>query len=161
MIKRLIVGGVAVLAVGGSIWGVSGQDHTKRNTAGTVVTAGQLGVFVMHLGDCFSSIPNGTTRVSTLESVPCTSPHHWQDVYKGTLSDLTFDDKILRSESRALCISQITSLAKKWNQTIAHEYATAQGNDLTPTVESWAKGDRTVDCVLGNETISYTDSVMP
>lgn len=110
MLKRIIVGGVAVLAIGGGIWGVSGQDHTKRDTTGTVVAAGQLGVFVTHLGDCFQSLPNHETGISTVEAVPCTSPHHWQVVYKGTMTDSTFNHPIQATETQNLCVQQITAL---------------------------------------------------
>ena len=166
MIKRLIVGGVAVIAVGGSIWGVSGQDHTKRDTAGTVVTAGQLGVFVTHLGDCFLSLPGGSgnapaVKVSTVEAVPCTSPHHWQVVYKGVVTDPAFDSQKLMTESDALCTSKISSLAKNLSQTTLSEYTDATESIMTPTVESWAKGDRAVDCLSGSETVLYSDSLIP
>ena len=160
MLKRLIVGGAAVLAVGGTIWGVAGQDHTKRDSVGAVVTAGQLGVFVTHLGDCFQSLPVGTTRVSTVNAVPCTSPHHWQDFYKGTIADATFDDQAISQESQTICGEKITAIAQSWTPQLAHEYKDALGNDFTPTSESWAAGDRAIDCILGSESISYSDSML-
>ena len=149
-----------MLAVGGSIWGVSGQDHTKRDTAGSIVTAGQLGVFVTHLGDCFESLPGNSGVVSTVEAVPCISPHHWQVVYKGSVSDPNYDDQTLNAESRAVCTDQTTSLSKKMDQAILNEYSTAIVGHLWPSVESWAKGDRAVTCLIGSNTASYSDSLL-
>lgn len=160
MLKRIIVGGAAVLAVGGTIWGVSGQDHTKRDSAGSVVTAGQLGVFVTHLGDCFQSLPGSNTGVSTVEAVPCTSPHHWQDVYKGTLTDSTFNHSAQVTEVQNLCVQKITALSQTWSATITTEYVGALGTDMTPSEESWTKGDRSLDCLLGSPSLSFSVSAL-
>lgn len=158
MLKRLIVGGAAVLAVGGTIWGISGEDHTKRDSTGTVVTAGQLGVFVTHLGDCFQTLPAGV--VSTVNAVPCTSPHHWQEIYKGTIADSTFNGQVISQEAQRICDEKSTLMAQSLTQTLADEYKDASENSFTPTPESWAKGDRGIDCMIGNHAIFYSDSLL-
>ena len=160
MIRKFVLGGAAVLAVGGTIWGVAGQDHTKRDSLGAVVTSGQLGVFVIHLGDCFESLPDKVTTIATLQAVPCSSPHHWQDYFKGTLTDSTYDPVAITAESRKICNEEASKLVQSWTATIANEYQSAFETFFSPTPESWAKGDRALDCLTGSKVISFSDSVL-
>ena len=157
MLKRLIAGG-AVVVVGAGIWGVSGEDHTKRDTSGSIVRAGQLGAFATKLGDCFESVPTGD--ISTVQGVPCNSAHHWQVVYKGELTLASFELTSVQNASTSLCNSAITGIAQSLPQNLASEYQNASTSSIIPTSASWDKGDRGVDCLVGSDTQTFFDSLI-
>jgi hypothetical protein len=158
MLKRLIAGG-AVVVVGAGIWGVAGEDHTKRDASGSIVAAGQLGAFATKLGDCFESVPT-SGGVSTVPGVPCTSAHHWQVIYKGNLTLGNFEVNAVQNASTELCNSAITTIAQNLSQNLATEYQNANTASLIPTAASWDKGDRGVDCLIGSDTQTFYDSLI-
>ena len=163
MLKKLITGG-AVLASGAAIWGVAGQDHTTRDTSGSIVQSGQLGVFVTHVGDCFASLPgsdaNGFSKVSTVDAVPCNGSHHWQVFFKGELVQDNYDAAAVETGATNICSDAITNLSNSLSADMVSEYQNATSKVLYPTTESFAKGDRKVDCILGNASEIYTDSLI-
>jgi hypothetical protein len=160
MIKKLITGG-AVLASGAAIWGVAGQDHTQRNDTGSIVAAGELGAFVTKLGDCFDGLPTVEgTGVSTVQGIPCSSPHHFQVVYKGTLSLPSFDESSVHDAASQLCSNAIRNIVNNMTLSTATEYQNAESSDLRPTAASWDKGDRAVDCLVGSYSETYSDSLL-
>ncbi|MEI6649341.1 MAG: septum formation family protein [Actinomycetes bacterium] len=163
MLKKLVSGGLAI-AAGAAIWGVAGQDHTIRSPTGAIVKSGQLGAFVTKLGDCFASLPStdssGLGSVSTVEGIPCTSPHHWQVIFKGALNLGTYDLSQIKLESEDICKSDLNKLANTLQSSMVTEYQSAQTNILFPTSDSWSNGDRSVDCILGSETQTFSDSLI-
>lgn len=159
MLKKLISGGV-IVAAGVGIWGVSGEDHTTRDTSGAIVTSGDLGVFVTKLGDCFENMPSGSNDVSTVPGVPCTSAHHWQVVYKGNLTLGSFELSAVRNASHEMCTSAITGIVQNLPQTLVDEYQNASSSSLMPTSASWDKGDRGVDCLVGSNSETFFDSLI-
>lgn len=159
MLKRIIVGGAAVLAIGGTIWGVAGEDHTKRDTSGDIVASGQLGAFVTKVGDCFVSVPNEKI-VTTVEGVPCSKGHHWQVIFKGVISLSAFDEQGATDAGANLCNPQVNSLAQNLDAAKMSEYKLSRVMEFGPSSASWAKGDRDVDCLIGSPTTFYFDSVL-
>ena len=153
-----------MLASGAAIWGIAGQDNTTRDSNGSIVQSGQLGAFVTHVGDCFASLPgsdsNGLAKVSTVDGVPCSGGHHWQVYFKSSLTLDNYDSVGVQTASAAICKEAITNLANSLSSGMAAEYQNATSTLLYPTSESWAKGDRGVDCIIGSDTETYTDSLV-
>ena len=159
MLKRLAAGGVAA-AVGLGVWGVAGEDHTTRTDSGAIVESGDLGAFATQLGDCFDGLPEESGKVTTVTGIPCSSAHHWQVVFKGesTLSEFTqsgIDSEVLR-----LCDSAISDIANQLSEEKIAEYQNAETSALKPTSESWDKGDRAYDCLVGSDTEVFYSSLL-
>ncbi|MEN9325115.1 MAG: hypothetical protein RL414_869 [Actinomycetota bacterium] len=159
MLKRLAAGGVAAV-VGLGVWGVAGEDHTTRTDSGAIVETGDLGAFATQLGDCFDGLPSGGGKVSTVTGIPCSSAHHWQVVYKGesTLSD--YSKTAIDAEVTRVCESAIGDIANGLTDEKYNEYQNAETSVLKPTLESWDKGDRAYDCLVGSDTEVYYTSLI-
>lgn len=153
-----------MLASGAAIWGVAGQDNTTRDTSGAIVQSGQLGAFVTQVGDCFASLPgfdaNGHATVSTVDGVPCNGTHHWQVYFKSALTFQDYDANSVQTTSESICKDALDNLANSLSNTLVSEYQNATSTLLYPTSDSWTNGDRGVDCILGSDTESYSDSLI-
>ena len=162
MLKRLVVGG---LGLGVAAWaGIAGVDSTTRDDAGQITVQGELGVFVTQLGDCVNDVPDGTAvEVSTLTGVPCDQPHHWQLIHKGEITLEEYSRSAVKTEARLLCNSAIEELITSFvsaNDEEIYEYENAGAFTISPTSESWVEGDRTVDCLIGSDEETYTESFL-
>ena len=158
MLKRLAAGGVAAV-VGLGVWGVAGEDHSTRDDSGAIVASGDVGAFVTKLGDCFESVPDEKT-VSVVPGVPCTDAHHWQ-VYDKVDSTLdSYDKALLDDEVDSVCSDSLSSIAESISYAKYETYKDSQWSALFPTSESWDKGDRAIDCLLGSDTVTYYESIL-
>ena len=160
MLKRLVVGG---LGLGVAAWaGIAGVDSTTRDDAGQITVQGELGVFVTQLGDCINDMPDVTT-ISTVTGVPCDQPHHWQVVHKQDLAFEEFSRSAVKKEATLICTAAIEELITSFvtaNDEEINDYENGQANYLFPMEDSWAEGDRTVDCLIGSFTEFYTGSLL-
>jgi hypothetical protein len=159
MLKRLAAGGVAAV-VGLGVWGVAGEDHTTRTDSGAIVESGDLGAFATQLGDCFDGLPLQGGTVSTVTGIPCSSAHHWQVVYKGESSLTQFSEADVDAEVARICEAAIGDIANSLPDDVMADYQNAETSVLKPTSESWAKGDRVYDCLVGSDTEVYYRSLL-
>jgi hypothetical protein len=159
MIKRLAAGGAAAV-IGLGVWGVAGEDHTVRTDSGAIVESGELGAFATKVGDCFDGLPLDDAPVSTVQGLPCTNAHHWQVVYKSDSYLDSFDNNALDAEIEKACDAAIEGIISRLSDTKLAEYQNAQTSSLKPTLESWTKGDRTFDCLVGSDYESYYSSLL-
>lgn len=158
MLKRLAAGGAAA-AIGLGVWGVAGEDHSTRDESGAIVASGDVGAFVTKVGDCFDYMP-GDKTISTIPGVPCNGPHHWQVYHKEDTSLTSYDKNLLDQDVSAVCDAALQDLVDGMSDAKYETYKDSQGYSLFPTSESWAKGDRTIDCLEGSDTITYYDSIL-
>jgi hypothetical protein len=147
------IGGVVVagvLAVGGigayEKWGIGGEDNTVRDQTGEIVEQGDLGVFVLSIGDCFDS---AVGEIVTTTGIPCSSSHEneyvgeftlVEDVYPGVAS--------VDSQAEAKCPPLILSYVGDIDK-VSLNYPNFAWTSIQPSAVSFAEGDRTVGCVLG------------
>ena len=157
MLKKLAAGGAAV-AIGASVWGIAGEDHTTRDETGNIVQAGQLGAFVTRVGDCFESLPVENGGVSTIPAVPCSQAHHWQVFYKGDISLTEYSDSGVEQASNIICENALRDIGENLPDAKLAEYANADFNILSPSSQSWEKEDRSVDCLIGSDIETYFTS---
>ena len=161
-------------------------DTTDRNSAGEVVSGGDVGVSKLQVGDCVTKAalgesaeasPSASPEVSEVESlpaVPCTEPHGGEVVLVDAqqFADATEmpDQKAMFDQAEAACIPAIK--AYTGFDFDAYLEAAAAGNapdvdvryapfTLIPTQDSWAAGDRSMVCIAatmdaGFETIEET-----
>jgi len=159
MIKRLAAGGAAAV-IGLGAWGIAGEDHTVRTDSGAIVESGELGAFATQVGDCFDGLPLDDAPVSTVQGLPCTNAHHWQVVYKSDSYLDSYDSNALDNEIEMACDAAIEGIINGLSDSKLNEYQNADISTLKPTVESWAKGDRTYDCLVGSDYESYYSSLL-
>ena len=155
-----LVGGV--VAAGAAVYGgvnASG-DETTRNDNGEIVESGGLGVMAMQDGDCFV-LPD-EELITSVEAVPCTSPHSGQKFADVALSDaavfgeadaevvladeVRFDDAVFEA-SMDLCFDRFEGFVGA-----SYDESALYFNALTPTVTGWQLGDREATCVIVPET---------
>ena len=165
MLKRLVAGG---LGLGVAVWaGVAGVDNTTRDEAGQITVQGELGAFVTKIGDCINDLPNskGEEKIgfSTVTGVPCDQPHHWQVIHKGEITLDEFSESGVLRETQILCDAALERIFDSFEESDLDritDFENAYSNYLFPVAESWAEGDRTVDCMLGSDDETYTTSFL-
>ena len=164
MLKRLVVGG---LGLGVAAWaGIAGVDSTTRDDAGQITVQGELGAFVTQLGDCVNDMPEASSEVvgvSTVTGVPCDQPHHWEVIHKGEITLAEFSESGVLRESEEICNAALESIFDSFEESDLDritDFENAYSNYLFPVAESWAEGDRTVDCMLGSDDETYTTSFL-
>jgi len=160
LFKRIVAGG---LGLGVAAWaGIAGVDSTTRDDAGQITVQGELGAFVTQLGDCINDLPDGT-EVFTVTGVPCDQPHHWQLIHKDEIALDEFSRSGVEDATELVCDAAteelVTSFVNANNDEI-NDYENAEKYSLFPSEESWAEGDRTVDCLIGSFTEQYTGSLL-
>lgn len=114
------------------------------------------------IGDCILSVPIAATAtpIASVEVVPCSSSHSWQVIYTGTLSDSVFNQTVIDQEALNFCKQQINSSYQSWNTQLQTEYENATSYIFYPSSDSWNRGDRTIDCLIGSPSQSFSDSVI-
>jgi hypothetical protein len=165
MLKRLVAGG---LGLGVFAWaGIAGVDSTTRDDAGQITVQGELGAFVTKIGDCINDLPNskGEEKIgfSTVTGVPCDEPHHWQVIHKGEISLGEFSDEGVSREAGILCESALEKIFDSFDESDLDRltrFENAYDTSFLPSPESWAEGDRTVDCLVGSDDETYTESFL-
>ena len=150
-----------IAAVGGvAVFGIGSIDNTTRNEQGAIIEAGELGAFVTQVGDCFFELPQNTQGVSTVPGVPCAEAHHWQVVHKENISLAEFSAENVDTLAQQLCDAAFQTIASSLSYEKQLEYQDAMLTELRPTEGSWAKDDRMIDCLVGNDTEIYYSSIL-
>ena len=164
MLKRLVAGG---LGLGVAAWaGIAGVDSTTRDDAGQITVQGELGAFVTKLGDCINDMPGASSEivgVSTVTGVPCDQPHHWQVIHKGEIALEEYSDAGVLRETEIVCESALEEIFNSFDEADLDrvtQFKNAYENFLFPSTESWVEGDRTVDCLIGSDEETYTESFL-
>jgi len=75
--KRLLLPLVVFALVVAACSGDSTTDNSTRDDSGTIVEGGDVGVFVLKVGDCFNE-PTADGAISDVAAVPCDEPHDLQ-----------------------------------------------------------------------------------
>ena len=147
------IGGVVVagvLAVGGigayEKWGKGGEDNTVRDQSGEIVEQGELGVFVLSVGDCFIA---GVGELATTTGVPCSSSHNFEVAGEFTLiADVFPGETSMKSQAETNCLSLISSYVGDLDKAFLR-YPNLGWSPIVPTIRSFAEGDRLVQCIIG------------
>jgi len=157
MLKKI----AGIAAVGGvAVFGIGSIDNTTRNEQGAIVESGELGAFVTQVGDCFFELPQSAQGVSTVPGVPCTEAHHWQVVHKENISLSEFSLAGVSQLADQVCDNALQVLVSSLSYDQQLEYQNAKTSGLQPTEGSWAKEDRTVDCLVGSDSELYYTSIL-
>ncbi|MCP3934766.1 MAG: hypothetical protein GY708_05265 [Actinomycetia bacterium] len=123
-------------------------DESTRNDEGEIVEGGDVGVFVLAIGDCFDDAT--TDEVASVKTLPCSSPHDNQ-VYAAL--DLPDGDwpgvETVQLDASLACLDRFEAALGEPYDTSPLDIA-----PLYPTEGSWGAGDREVLCAVYNVDLS-------
>ena len=146
-----IAGIVGLSAVGG--WWTnqeSSRDSTTRDKSGQITEAGDLGAFIIKVGDCIL-LPNEWSEAGVddyvefikLDGVPCTELHDVEIVSARTLPDGDFPGRdALFGALSDFCVPA-------YEKYVGIPFDTDAPHDIDifiPSVVGWAEGDREIQC---------------
>jgi hypothetical protein len=142
--RYALYGVIGLVVVGSSV-----LFAARRGDEGDITGAGDLGVQELRVGDCFD-FTDESTEVSSVRAIPCAEPHVYEvyavvDYPAGEEpSDL---DEPYTAWELDQCVDGFASYVG-----IDFESSRWYFSTLTPTTESWAEGDRNIQCFLHNES---------
>ncbi len=116
-------------------------DETVRDDRGAVVEGGEVGVFALNVGDCFTDVPTGT--VESIEAVPCAGEHGVEIYHLFDVSLDSFDEEEVSTSAGDGCLAAFEGY-------VGTSYANSiyYSSSLNPSDQSWKQGDREVVCML-------------
>jgi hypothetical protein len=161
--KRVLAGaavlGLAIaIAVGLNIWNAAGEVSAPSTTSTAAPTTQDVGTFLTKVGDCFHALPTAQGS-SMIESVPCTSEHHWQVVFQGELSASSYNAINVQNEANQICNDQVVTIMKGLSSKSTAIFANASFTGMPATSTAFNKGERSVDCFLGSYFETYSVAV--
>ena len=130
-------------------------DESERDVSGDVVEGGDVGVFVIQVGDCFDD--PGQEIATQVPAVPCDEPHDFEAV-------ATFDvdggedfpgEAAVGEDAEVGCLERFEGYVGS-----AYADSALFVDAITPTAESWEQGgDREVICMVFDPSGELTGSV--
>ena len=151
---RYVLSGVVAACLLGTMAGCSGGNDASRDTDAQITSGGNVSAFSMYIGDCLIS-SDLDDQFSEVPAVPCTEPHDSEVIYIFDMPDGAYDEDAIGAAGDDQCSQEIVSYVGPNYDTV-----TSEGLDWTyfsPTSESWASGDREVDCLA--YTLSYENEL--
>ena len=117
----------------------------------------------VQVGDCFDDLPQLSTEDSTFTSVhavPCSESHHWQAFHQENAVGDSYSEANIASTADDICNAATQTLINNMSSIKFDAFQNAQLTYFTPTYKSWTvHGDRSFQCLIGNDTESYFTSV--
>ena len=161
--KRVLAGAAVLsiaiaIAVGLNIWKAAGEVSAPSTTSTAAPTTQEVGTFQTKLGDCFSTLPTAQGS-SMIESIACTSEHHWQVVFQGELSASTYNAIKIQNEANQICNDQVVTIMKAMTSKSTAIFANASFTGMPADPTAFNKGERSVDCFLGSYFETYSVAV--
>ena len=129
---------------------VGTSDASTRDDAGTIVEGGDVGVFVLAVGDCFDDPDADATQISSVAATPCDAPHDNQvyDKFDLPSGDFPGDDAVMQ-DAFAGCLERFESALGE-----PYETSPLAIFPLYPTSQGWDAGDHEVVCAVYNVDLS-------
>ncbi len=129
-------------------------DESERDVSGDVVEGGDIGVFVIQVGDCFDDPGEEATQVP---AVPCGEPHDFE-------AFATFDldggddypgDEAVGDDAAEDCLERFEGYVGS-----AYADSALFADAMTPTADGWEQGGaREVICMVFDPSGDLTGSV--
>lgn len=119
-------------------------NGTKPTTSSN--EAETISVMQVKVGDCFN-YDDTATQVTSVEIVSCDSPHTYEAYNNYAIDDSKYStiptDDEFKTEFSNACYDSFTMYVG-----IPYESSIYNVTSLQPTSRSWAKGDRTIICLI-------------
>lgn len=135
------------LALFAGITFFSSLNDANRDGSGELVSAGDLDVMALQVGDCFDDPEELDEVVFDVAAVPCSEAHD-NEVY--SLVPVTGFATAFPGETALLDFSYDACVGDQFRNYVGVDYldSALEVFTFTPTQESWDDGDRDVVCVL-------------
>lgn len=163
--------GITLLGAALTGCGAADIDTSTRDGSGNITEAGEVGVLKLRVGDCLPATALGDapeptesdsperSEVESLSAVPCTDPHVAEVVL---VDDDFFADESKLPSDEALAASGEQLCTPAIEDYTGEDYDTSSYGtySLTPTLDSWALGDRGAVCVavsFDEEFVGYQE----
>ena len=149
-LKLGAIGLLASLALSGCAFLQPFGDGTDRNSAGEIVGEGALGALQIKQGDCVNDLnlsADEETKITEVTGVPCSGAHVFEVYYETSLLNQSLD-QILDAQP-AICEEEFEKFVGSPYSNTALEFTY-----LSPTIESYALGDRSVICIVYTADLS-------
>lgn len=139
---RLVLFGVIALVAIGATYFLA----ARRGDTGAITGAGDLSVFELQVGDCFDVTTDGT-ELESVRAIPCDEAHTYEAFWSGNYAG---DVQPAEAEYVAWLEDQCLPAFETYVG-LAYADSVFYTSSLSPTVESWADGDRSFTCYLHNQ----------
>lgn len=125
----------------------SSLDDASRDGAGELVSAGDLDVMELQVGDCFDDPEELDEVVFDVSAVPCSEAHD-NEVF--SLVPVTVFGAAFPGETALQDFGYESCVGEPFRTYVGTEYfdSALEVFTFTPTEESWDGGDREVVCIL-------------
>ncbi|MDH3300793.1 MAG: septum formation family protein [Acidimicrobiia bacterium] len=123
-------------------------DDTTRDDTGQIIEAGEVGVNVLKLGDCFNDNPVESEAevvdVLTVQAVPCSEAHDNEVYYLGALPETPYPGEDLVDE---LVLDQCLTVFEAFAG-VPYEESRLDIGRIFPSEANWADEDRGYICLV-------------
>lgn len=138
--RRVIEAGFAIAAV--TTLAACGEDEPTRDADNKITESGEAAADTLELGDCVNE-PDGN-EFDSVAAVPCDESHDLEIYHTYDLDEGDFPgDEVIGAEAETTCGQEFETFAG-----IAYQDSTLDYYNFQPTSQSWAMGDREVQCVI-------------
>jgi hypothetical protein len=125
----------------------SSLNDADRDDTGELVSAGDLDVMTLQIGDCFDDAAEFEEVVFTVAAIPCSEAHD-NEVY--SIIPVTVPGPAFPGVTELQDFAYEACVGAPFSDYVGIDYldSALEVFSFTPTEESWDGGDRSVTCVL-------------
>ena len=110
----------------------------------TVACGGDTSVLDLAVGDCFDDDPDAGESLSSVATIDCGEPHDKEVYFEYSMTEASFPGREATTQAAAeRCIAEFEGFVG-----LSYQESDLDIFPITPTLESWADGDRVVYCAL-------------
>lgn len=132
---------VAILCSSCAI-GVDSATEPSRDEAGHVSEEGDLSVFHLRVGDCTQGSALG--EVASVGATPCDQPHAYEVFATASVEGEAYDSRAIDTFAQEACTREFATFVG-----VPVGDSVLDVTYLTPTADSFSRGDREVTCLVG------------
>ncbi|WP_366180785.1 septum formation family protein [Actinomyces timonensis] len=125
----------------------AGTSSTSMPGSGSR-TSGTVNYADIRVGDCFNAADGDRDAISDVKLVSCDSPHMDEAYHTVILDDATYPSYPPANEWPNVLRSSCLDAFKTYVGVDRDSSTTYRTHAYSPTEQSWARGDRTVKCLL-------------
>jgi hypothetical protein len=131
-----------VLVVGGAVAGFI--TNASRSSSGDITRGGDLSSNDLRLGDCWDMKDPAADTIDNVAARPCAEGHQYEVFYVASMDDGTYPtEDVFSSYVEDACVPAFGNYVGK-----GYYDSTLEISWLYPNSDSWAAGDRIIECSL-------------
>ena len=144
-LRRAIAGVAAIgLLVGLTGCSMLGGGSKPRDPNASITQSSVIDAFQLRVGDCLISVELADS-FTEVPAVPCNEAHDSEVISIFTLSVTAYSEDAINAEAEEMCLQAVADYVGPNFLDVVPELDFTWFN---PTEESFARGDREIDCVV-------------